>query len=125
MESGGLPPTTNGTITVDALFENSNRRIRPFVDYAFSDGDLANALKQTTAAMNATTNDILRNLLLAKLNDLKLKRAELSGKPPAVAELEGVMEDEIPTTGNGKRNQSDFGCRARPSGLDESRRHDD
>jgi hypothetical protein len=95
VESGGAPKTTNGTTTVDTLFETLNAKIRPFVDYAFSDRDLTNAIKQWTDARNAATNDVARNLLLVKVRDLQVKRAELSGKPPAVAELEGVMEDEI------------------------------
>jgi len=94
VEAGGVPTTTNGTTTVDTLFENSNTKIRPFVDNAFFD---AGRITQLTEAMNATTNDVLRNLLLAKVNALKRKRADLSAKPPAVADLESKMEEEIAT----------------------------
>ena len=88
-------PTTNGATTVDALLETSNTRIRPFVDYAFSDAELQDEIAQVTGEMNAATNAIARALLHTKLESLTLKQAQLSNKPPAVAQLEGVLEGEI------------------------------
>ncbi len=88
-------PSTNGATSVDALMETSNTRIRPFVDGAFSDAELKNEIAQVTGKMNAATNAIAHALLHTKLESLKLKLAELSSKPPAVAQLESVLEDEI------------------------------
>jgi hypothetical protein len=62
------------------------------VDNAFFD---AGRISELTKVVDATTNVFLKNLLLAKLNALKLREAELSSEPPTVAELEGVMKSEI------------------------------
>lgn len=93
-ESGGMP-TTNGMITVDDLFKTSNTSIRPFVDYAFSDADLKNAIQQKAEAMNAATNGVIKGILSEDLDELKLQQSTLARKPPAVAELEGILQDEI------------------------------
>jgi hypothetical protein len=94
-ESGGIA-TTNGMLGVDDLFKTSNDRVRPFVDYAFLDAELTNAIAQKTKAMNAESNPILKNLLLVDLNELKLRQATLiENRPKDVTALEDILQNEI------------------------------
>jgi hypothetical protein len=97
MENGGIPKTTNGTTEVDVLFTNSNERIRPFVDYAFSGDEISNSIKQLTNSMNAETNRVVSAMLHSKLRGLEVLQASLQKKPEQVAALEDVIEGELAT----------------------------
>ena len=93
-------PNVNETATADALFETSNTKVRPWVDYAFAQPDVDAAIKRTEDRLNRTTDTFLRGSLQNDLDDLKLLQAMLSNKPKDVKEIE-VISSRRPHAGKG------------------------
>jgi hypothetical protein len=88
-------PNVNETATADALFETSNTKVRPWVDYAFAQPDVDAAIKKTEDRLSRTTDTFLRGSLQNDLDDLKLLKAMLSNKPKDVKEIEAIILDDL------------------------------
>ncbi len=87
--------TDTNAATADGLFETSNKKVRPWVDYAFAEPDIDAAIKKTADRQNQTTNSLLKLSLQNDLEDLQLLKAALSQKPKDVQEIEAIILSDL------------------------------
>lgn len=80
--------------TADGVFKVSNDKVRPWVDNAFVGPQIDDAIAKTLERLNKATDPFLQGSLQSDLDDLKLRKAELSKKPKDVAQLESIIQDD-------------------------------
>jgi len=93
-----LPPDVKRTVTADSLFTDYKKSIQPWIDHALSapdiDAEIA-SLEKRIAAIPATPPSVMRSALEARLDDLKLQKAQLSRPPRPVADAQAIILQDI------------------------------
>src|SRR5690348_16416495 len=86
-----LPPDVKRSVTADALFADYKKSIQPWIDNALSgpdiDGEIA-AVEKRIAAIPAAPPSAIRAALEARLDHLRLQKAQLSQPPRPVKDAQ-------------------------------------
>jgi hypothetical protein len=93
-----LPADAKRSVTADALFVDYKKSIQPWIDHALSgpgiDGEIA-AVEKRLAGMPATPPSAIRAALEARLDDLKLQKAQLSRPPRPVQDAQAIILQDL------------------------------
>jgi len=93
-----LPPDVKRSVTADALFADYKKSIQPWIDNALSgpdiDGEIA-AVEKRIAAIPVTPPSAIRAALEARLDDLRLQKAQLSQPPRPVKDAQAIILGDL------------------------------
>lgn len=93
-----FPPDVKRAVTADGLFADYKKSIQPWIDHALSgpdiDAEIA-SLEKRIAAIPANPPSVVRVALEARLDDLKLQKAQLSRPPRPVQDAQVIILRDI------------------------------
>lgn len=81
--------------TADEVFKTYKKEIQPWVDYAFTQVEIDAEIQRLEGKITKVKDVTLKGALQNDLDDLRLRKATLSQKPPTVREIEAVIQDDI------------------------------
>jgi hypothetical protein len=86
-------------LTADQLFTDYKAQIQTWVDYAFQGPRIEEEIARLTKRIAEERDPIAKQAMTMNLEDLEVRRASLAAKPPAVARLEKIVQDDLANEG--------------------------
>jgi hypothetical protein len=82
-------------LTADQLFTDYKAQIQTWVDYAFQGPRIDEEIARLNKQIKEEPDPIAKQAMTMSLEDLEVRRASLAAKPPAVARLEKIVQDDL------------------------------